>query len=89
MSQSWKGSWMVTTETELVQVRAVSEMDDETFIKHFNARHADSLVGSGGTGQLVAEHLSEAVMEPYRAFHRQLHRTRIDLDHYHTGDEFC
>jgi len=63
-----------------VSVPAEGEMDDETFVKHMNLRHHDSL---GGLSQLVFQWISPYVLECYRKFHHQLHAVRIDLDHEH------
>jgi hypothetical protein len=62
-----------------VIVRATSKMDSQTFVLHFNSRHGDSLAGMTG----LPPNIAEAVELSYRAFHRQLHRSRVDLDHVH------
>lgn len=62
-----------------VIVRAVHKMDADTFTKHFNGRHSDSLAGMTG----LPPNLGRPVELSYRAFHRQLHSTRVDLDHIH------
>lgn len=61
------------------QVVAMSRLDTGNFIKHMNGRHADSLNGD----RLNRRNFTLAVEETYRAFHRQLHRTRPDLTHEH------
>jgi hypothetical protein len=68
---------MKTTEPQLVA--STEQMTKETFAKHFTHRHADSL---GGISEL-ANSISDRVERAYRSFHAQLHRSRIDLEHYH------
>ncbi len=55
-------------------------MDQDTFQKHMNARHGDSL---GGLSELKLT--SVQVLLCYRAFHNKLHEFRPDLAHEH-GD---
>jgi hypothetical protein len=61
------------------KVNPISEMDKATFAKHMTARHHDSLAGMG---ELPAT-IDEPTEGVYRAFHRRLHETRIDLEHEH------
>jgi hypothetical protein len=68
-----------TDEAGRVIVRAIHKMDSGTFVLHFNGRHPDSLAGMRG----LPPDIANAVELSYRAFHRQLHRTRVDLDHIH------
>lgn len=63
---------------EQTLVKAAQRMSDRTFEKHMEARHAESL------GYLTGLPLGDAyLMGLWRAFHRQLHRFRIDLEHEH------
>jgi hypothetical protein len=59
-------------------VVSTGEMDDDTFIRHMNMRHSDSL---GYLGRL--RYFSESVMSLWRVYHETLHRLRIDLRHEH------
>lgn len=65
-----------TAEVDLV--RPSEEMNDDTFIKHMNHRHDDSL---GGLKQLT--YVGKLVVVCWRAYHEQLHALRIDLEHEH------
>jgi hypothetical protein len=61
-----------------ILVTSAKKMDDETFAKHMGLRHRDS------TGYL--KRIPEGkpyLMTMWRAFHNQLHKFRIDLDHEH------
>jgi hypothetical protein len=53
-------------------------MDTETFTRHMNARHADSL---GGLRELKLPTRYLALC--YRNFHRRLHEIRPGLGHEH------
>lgn len=64
---------------ELTGVAPADDMSKAIFTKHFTHRHSDSLAGMTE----LPEDISDAIADTYRAFHRQLHRTRIDLEHYH------
>jgi hypothetical protein len=64
---------------ERTVVRATRRMSNETFEKHMEARHAGSL------GYLEGLPLGDAyLMRMWRAFHRQLHKFRVDLEHEHS-----
>ena len=52
-------------------------MDEDAFLLHLQNRHPESLANS------ITFFVSEDVVDCYRAFHRQLHRFRIDLPHEH------
>jgi hypothetical protein len=54
-------------------------MDDETFIKHVNKRHSDTVSDL----KFLWDTGNPDVTEAWRAFHDRLHRLRIDLTHYH------
>ncbi len=62
-------------------VRSPDDMDNETFAKHMNTRHADSL---GGLQRLALASNPSGLADTWRAFHRRLHMFRVDLDHYHS-----
>jgi hypothetical protein len=64
------------------KVQATYKMDLATFVKHFNARHHDSLAGMKG----LPENLAFEEEQSYRAFHNRLHTTRVDLEHEHSPD---
>lgn len=59
-------------------VRPPEEMDDDTFIRHMNHRHDDSL---GGLTELT--YVGKLVAVCWRAYHGQLHALRVDLEHEH------
>jgi hypothetical protein len=63
-------------------VAAPSNMSDEYFRLHMNHRHSDSL----SDGDIPEANFTFDVAQPYRAFHRQLHRTRVDLEHEHSPE---
>jgi hypothetical protein len=69
-------------QSKKVKVGAVAEMDDELFVKHFNARHADSLSGMNA----LPFPIEFNIWQLYVAFHYRLHLTRPDLKHYHEED---
>ncbi len=73
----------MTAETTIPVVPAADDMDDDTFVLHFNKRHRDSL---GGLTALRLQFLTPYVMECYRIFHERLHRVRIDLNHKHADE---
>jgi hypothetical protein len=62
-------------------VVAASEMDSETFARHFTHRHADSLAGQ----ETLPDDITFEVEQMYRAFHFRLHgtRPRAELGHEH------
>ncbi len=66
------------------KVRATYKMDTETFVKHFNNRHDDSLAGLTA----LPASISYEVEMAYRAFHKRLHETRPkgDYEHEHLPD---
>lgn len=74
---------MPTVVNRKVTVPDADEMDDATFILHFNKRHKDSLGGLAG----LLPSIQPYVLSLYRAFHRRLHAIRIDLDHEHIPGE--
>ena len=63
-------------------VCAEEEMDEDTFTKHMNARHSDSL---GGLDSLWFA--DEDVHQCWRNFHWRIHELRIDLEHEHADSE--
>jgi hypothetical protein len=62
------------------RIVATFEMDTETFVRHFNARHHESLSGQQG----LPANIDYNVEQAYRAFHRRLHLER--MPHYHDAD---
>jgi hypothetical protein len=58
------------SELELPLVAAASEMSDDIFLKHFNARHADGL---NGMPPLEANACWPDQVATFRAFHRKIH----------------
>jgi hypothetical protein len=57
-------------ETERPLIAPPSEMDDKTFVKHFNLRHTDALAGMG---EIPHDAYADQVAR-YRAFHLQIHK---------------
>lgn len=72
--------------TDPVQVPTTDEMDDETFLKHLEYRHAAECKFENGE---VARRAVDAWIGAYRAFHDRLHRIAIpgQYDHYHEDDD--
>jgi hypothetical protein len=74
----------VQTLPEVVRVPHPDDMDLITFIKHFGARHADSLPEGYA---LSPERMTPYVEECWRRFHERLHRLRTGpnggYDHDH------
>ena len=53
-------------------------MDGDTFLKHMNNRHRDSL---GGLSSISFK--SDYLLTIWRKFHRRLHEVRVDMTHDH------
>jgi hypothetical protein len=62
---------------EVLIVQNADAMDTDTFIRHLNHRHDDSISG----GELARPQF-DSVEEAWRAFHERLHSLR-DLEHEH------
>lgn len=62
----------------IVLVPSADNMDTDTFERHMNARHHDSL---GGLSQLTLPTAYLAAC--YKSFHDRLHRIRFDFNHEH------
>lgn len=62
-----------------VKVVSISDMDTEAFALHFTHRHGDSLAGQ----ESLPPDMPFEVEQPYRAFHRRLHDTRVGIAHEH------
>lgn len=63
-------------------VVSTDDMDDETFIKHFNARHADQLPGITS----IIPCIDQETLNTYRTFHSHLHRWAepiLEMPHEH------
>jgi hypothetical protein len=68
--------------SEQVVVPDADDMDDETFMKHVEARHqADYKLG----GTTTTRYALQAWIGPWRAFHRRLHDLEVpgQYDHIH------
>ncbi len=70
---------IVKSDPELIQT--IERMDTETFARHMEVRHPESLADMP-----VLWFSDGYVEECYRAFHRQLHKFRCHLAHYHEED---
>ncbi len=70
---------------EQVEVPPASEMDDDTFLKHLEKRHAKECRIEG----YVSRHSVPAWISTYRAFHDRLHQIEIpgQYDHYHEEEQ--
>ena len=67
-------------QTELLMVVSADNMDDETFVKHFNNRHADELPGLTAILPII----DPATLKLYRTFHGHLHHwLRMEMPHEH------
>lgn len=69
---------MIQTEKQLVA--DADKMLNADFIRHMNIRHKESL----GYLLRLSKDLNPDILRMWRAYHAQLHRWRIDLEHYHT-----
>jgi hypothetical protein len=78
---------MITTMTnsEPVSVPPAGDMDDETFLKHIEHRHADECHVEG----FIARHAVSQWIGSYRAFHQRLHEIAMpgQYDHEHEEDD--
>ena len=73
----------MTEDGETEMVISPDDMDDETFARHMNFRHGDSL---GGLPELrFSAGCAPGLPGAWRAFHRRLHKFRHDLEHEHEG----
>jgi hypothetical protein len=78
--------WKAFAREEVVEVPLAEEMDDETFIKHVEHRHANDVKMEGGT---MSRHAMQAWLPSYRAFHERLHDIARpgQYNHEHAEDE--
>lgn len=65
---------------EVVEVPLSGEMDDETFLKHLEHRHARECKFEKTP---VARKATSAWLPTYRAFHEQLHKQAIPGQYNH------
>lgn len=73
------------TSPEPVTVPSAAEMSDETFFKHYNARHlADVDIA---TPIHFHKTVSAGMVRTYRAYHDRCHRLGSPTDHVHQEDE--
>lgn len=67
-------------EQEFTTVVSADDMDDETFIKHFNYRHVGDLEGISR----INVGLDDEILRMYRSFHDHVHNwLRRDIPHDH------
>ena len=68
---------------ERVIVPPIEEMDDETFLRHIDARHAHETKTERALHKFP--HIAAAWVNGYRAYHSYLHRVKGDdaYDHEH------
>lgn len=77
--------WKIGKQEELVEVPHPDDMDDETFLKHIEARHATECRIEG----YISRHAVEAWIDTYRVFHDRLHKieTPGQYSHVHADEE--
>lgn len=71
---------------EVDTVPNARDMDHETFLKHFNARHLEEAKLGAPLEERTAR--QDAVIRAYRAFHRRCHELGVpgQFDHEHIDD---
>jgi hypothetical protein len=70
---------------EFVTVPEASDMDDETFLKHLDARHSSEVKQEKALAK--SPHIMEAWVKNYRAFHQRLHDIAAPGQHDHEHEE--
>lgn len=70
---------------EIVEVPDAEDMDDETFLKHIENRHARECHVEG----YISRHAIDAWIGSYRAFHDRLHSLAVpgQYDHVHESED--
>lgn len=70
-----------------VEVPSAESMDDETFLRHLEKRHADECQFEKLP---IARRAMGAWIPNYRAFHARLHRLEVpgQYDHEHTDEDY-
>jgi hypothetical protein len=68
---------------DIVTVPSIDDMDDDTFCRHMDARHSESLSNAGPLSA-HPDRAPEWVL-PYRAYHDRLHDIAVpgQYDHEH------
>jgi hypothetical protein len=81
-----KMKWKLFDPEDQVEVQMASDMDEETFLKHLEHRHADAVKFETVP---VARRALDAWIPTYRAFHDRLHTLgpRSQFDHTHDEEE--
>lgn len=76
---------MMKPSDEVVEVPHADDMDDDTFLKHLEHRHASECKIEG----FIARNAVSAWIGSYRAFHDRLHDLAApgQYDHIHEEDE--
>lgn len=72
----------MTDPEEVISVPSADDMDNETFLRHMDARHAHEVLN----GPLSVDPSPvDAWVSPYRAFHDNLHAIAVpgQYDHEH------
>lgn len=74
-----------TTVAEVPTVPCADEMDNDTFLKHYNKRH---LQDSSMSRVIERDMAWEKLAGMWRAFHRRCHNLAVpgQYDHEHEGD---
>lgn len=76
---------MMMTRSEVVEVPLAEDMDDETFLKHIEHRHAEECKVEG----YITRHAVSSWIGSYRAFHQRLHEIAApgQYDHVHVEED--
>lgn len=75
--------WRIGQQEELVEVPDADDMDDETFLKHLETRHATECRIEG----YISRHSVESWIDTYRAFHDRLHKIATPDQYLHIHEE--
>lgn len=70
---------------DVVAVPEAIEMDDETFLKHLDARHRHEVQQEKSLAK--SPHIMTAWVSAYRAFHQRLHEIATPGQHDHEHEE--
>ncbi len=70
---------------DVVSVPMAHDLDDETFLKHLDARHSDEVKQEKALAK--SPHIMVAWVSAYRAFHQRLHDIAAPGQHDHEHEE--
>lgn len=83
-----KKQWKAFATPDQISVPAADDMDDETFLKHLELRHAEEVkFETSGVGRTARRAMS-SWLPTYRAFHARLHQIAMpgQYDHVHEDE---